>query len=70
MVTLIQYCQQCASTLSIHETCFTQTADTISFMHEGLQQVHAPIYDVPSAIGILLGGAYQRLPKCIEDAGT
>ncbi|GFP99771.1 mediator of RNA polymerase ii transcription subunit 14 [Phtheirospermum japonicum] len=69
-VPLIQYCQQLASTLSSHETCFTQAADSMFFMHEGLQQARAPIYDVPSAIEILLGGTYQRLPKCIEDVGT
>ncbi|XP_050221326.1 mediator of RNA polymerase II transcription subunit 14 isoform X2 [Mercurialis annua] len=66
---LIQYCQQLQSTLSSHETCFTQAADSLFFMHEGLQQARAPIYDVPSAIEILLAGSYQRLPKCIEDVG-
>ncbi|XP_071741698.1 mediator of RNA polymerase II transcription subunit 14-like [Rutidosis leptorrhynchoides] len=68
-VPLIQYCQQLASTLSSHETCFTQAADNMFFMHEGLQQARAPIYDVPSAIEILLTGSYQRLPKCTEDVG-
>jgi len=28
------------------------------------------VYDVPSAIDILLTGSYQRLPKCVEDMGT
>lgn len=69
-VPLIQYCQQLASTLSSHETCFTQAADSMFFMHEGLQQARAPNYDVPSAIEVLLTGTYQRLPKCIEDVGT
>lgn len=69
-VPLIQYCQQLASTLSSHDTCFTQTADSLYFMHEGLQQARAPIYDVPSAVDILLTGSYERLPKCIEDVGT
>lgn len=69
-VPLIQYCQQLASTLSSHETCFTQAADSMFFMHEGLQQARAPVYDVPSAVEILLTGSYQRLPKCIEDVGT
>ncbi|KAI3445212.1 hypothetical protein Pfo_001877 [Paulownia fortunei] len=69
-VPLIQYCQQLASTLSSHDTCFTQAADSMFFMHEGLQQARAPIYDVPSAIEVLLTGTYQRLPKCIEDVGT
>ncbi|PIN26584.1 Thyroid hormone receptor-associated coactivator complex component (TRAP170) [Handroanthus impetiginosus] len=69
-VPLIQYCQQLASTLSSHDTCFTQAADSMFFMHEGLQQARAPIYDVPSAIEVLLTGSYQRLPKCIEDVGT
>ncbi|KAK9291981.1 hypothetical protein L1049_019933 [Liquidambar formosana] len=68
-VPLIQYCQQLASTLSNHDTCFTQAADSLFFMHEGLQQARAPIYDVPSAIELLLTGTYQRLPKCIEDVG-
>ncbi|KAJ0802228.1 putative mediator complex, subunit Med14 [Helianthus annuus] len=68
-VPLIQYCQQLASTLSSHETCFTQAADSMFFMHEGLQQARAPIYDVPSAIEILLTGTYERLPKCTEDVG-
>lgn len=68
-VPLIQYCQQLASTLSSHDTCFTQAADSLFFMHEGLQQARAPIYDVPSAIEVLLTGSYQRLPKCIEDVG-
>ncbi|CAI9786128.1 unnamed protein product [Fraxinus pennsylvanica] len=69
-VPLIQYCQQLASTLSSHDTCFTQAADSMFFMHEGLQQARAPVYDVPSAIEVLLTGTYQRLPKCIEDVGT
>ncbi|KAK4402208.1 Mediator of RNA polymerase II transcription subunit [Sesamum angolense] len=68
-VPLIQYCQQLASTLSSHDTCFTQAADSMFFMHEGLQQARAPIYDVPSAIEVLLTGTYQRLPKCVEDVG-
>ncbi|GJX17420.1 mediator of RNA polymerase II transcription subunit 14 [Tanacetum coccineum] len=55
-VLLIQYSQQLASTLSSHETCFTQAADSMFFMHEGLQQARARIYDVPSAIEILLTG--------------
>jgi len=38
-------------------------------MHEGLQQARAPIYDVPSAVEVLLAGSYERLPKCIEDVG-
>ncbi|XP_051123625.1 mediator of RNA polymerase II transcription subunit 14 [Andrographis paniculata] len=69
-VPLIQYCQQLASTLSSHDTCFTQAADSMFFMHEGLQQARAPIYDVPSTIEVLLTGTYQRLPKSIEDVGT
>ena len=69
-VPLIQYCQQLASTLSSHDTCFTQAADSLFFMHEGLQQARAPIYDVPSAIEVLLTGSYQRMPKCVEDVGT
>ncbi|XAR68112.1 hypothetical protein NMG60_11003124 [Bertholletia excelsa] len=68
-VPLIQYCQQLASTLSNHDMCFTQAADSLFFMHEGLQQARAPIYDVPSAIEVLLTGNYQRLPKCVEDVG-
>ncbi|CAN4108585.1 unnamed protein product [Withania somnifera] len=68
-VPLIQYCQQLASTLSSHDTCFTQAADSLFFMHEGLQQARAPIYDVPSAVEVLLTGNYERLPKCIEDVG-
>lgn len=67
---MVQYCQQLAATLSSHDTCFTQAADSMFFMHEGLQQARAPIYDVPSAIDVLLTGNYQRLPKCIEDMGT
>lgn len=66
---MIQYCQQLTSTLSSHDTCFTQAADSMFFMHEGLQQARAPIYDVPSSIEVLLTGTYQRLPKCIEDVG-
>ncbi|KAK6911388.1 Mediator complex, subunit Med14 [Dillenia turbinata] len=69
-VPLIQYCQQLGSTLSSHDTCFTQAADSLFFTHEGLQQARAPIYDVPSAIEVLLTGSYQRLPNCIEDIGT
>ncbi|CAK7340977.1 unnamed protein product [Dovyalis caffra] len=68
-VPLIQYCQQLQSTLSSHDTCFIQAADSLFFMHEGLQQARAPIYDVPSAIEVLLTGSYERLPKCIEDVG-
>ncbi|KAI4301925.1 hypothetical protein L6164_035160 [Bauhinia variegata] len=69
-VPLIQYCQQLSSTVSNHDTCFTQAADSLFFMHEGLQQARAPVYDVPSAIEVLLTGTYERLPKCIEDVGT
>ncbi|KAL2345792.1 hypothetical protein Fmac_007077 [Flemingia macrophylla] len=69
-VPLIQHCQQLASTVSNHDMCFTQAADSLFFMHEGLQQARAPVYDVPSAIDILLTGSYHRLPKCIEDVGT
>ncbi|KAG4916953.1 hypothetical protein JHK87_054510 [Glycine soja] len=69
-VPLIQHCQLLASTVSNHDMCFTQAADSLFFMHEGLQQARAPVYDVPSAIDILLTGSYQRLPKCIEDVGT
>ncbi|RWW42787.1 hypothetical protein BHE74_00051622 [Ensete ventricosum] len=68
-VPLIQYCQQLAATLSSHETCFTQTADSLFYMHEGLQHARAPIFDVPSATEVLLTGSYQRLPKCIDDLG-
>ncbi|KAK3043115.1 hypothetical protein RJ639_000004 [Escallonia herrerae] len=68
-VPLMQYCQQLASTLSSHDTCFMQAADSLFFMHEGLQQARAPVYDVPSAVEILLTGTYQRLPKCLEDVG-
>ncbi|KAJ7973490.1 mediator of RNA polymerase II transcription subunit 14 [Quillaja saponaria] len=68
-VPLIQYCQQLASTLSSHDTCFTQAADSLFFMHEGLQQARAPVYDVPSAVEVLLTGTYERLPKCVEDVG-
>lgn len=67
---LINYCQQLASTLSNHETCFTQAADSLFFMHDGLQQARAPIYDVPSATEILLSGTYQRFPKCVEEIGV
>lgn len=69
-VPLIEYCQQLASTLSSHDTCFTQAADSLFFMHEGLQQARAPIYDVPSAVEVLLTGTYERLPKCVEDVGV
>ncbi|XP_052119436.1 mediator of RNA polymerase II transcription subunit 14 [Arachis duranensis] len=69
-VPLIKHCHQLASTVSNHDMCFTQAADSLFFMHEGLQQARAPVYDVPSAIDILLTGSYQRLPKCIEDVGT
>ncbi|XP_071722641.1 mediator of RNA polymerase II transcription subunit 14-like [Rutidosis leptorrhynchoides] len=69
-VPLLQYCQQLVSTLSSHDACFTQAADSLFFMHEALQQARAPFYDVPSALEVFLTGSYQRLPKCIEDIGT
>nr|GEX18225.1 hypothetical protein [Tanacetum cinerariifolium] len=68
-VPLIQYNQQLASTWSSHETCFIQAADSMFFMLEGLQQARARIYDVPSAIKILLTRTYQCLPKFTEDVG-
>ncbi|OAY71196.1 Mediator of RNA polymerase II transcription subunit 14, partial [Ananas comosus] len=68
-VPLVHYCQQLAATLSSHDTCFTQTADSLFYMHEGLQQARAPLFDVPSAVEVLLTNGYQRLPKCIEDLG-
>ncbi|KAM0833365.1 hypothetical protein ACQ4PT_064312 [Festuca glaucescens] len=69
-VPLVLYCQQLASTLSSHETCFTQTGDSLFFMHEGLQQARAPIFDVPSAIEVIHTGSYRRVPKCVEEIGT
>ncbi|XLR67527.1 hypothetical protein S83_018199 [Arachis hypogaea] len=69
-VPLIKRCHQLASNVSNHDMCFTQAADSLFFIHEGLQQARAPVYDVPSAIDVLLTGSYQRLPKCIEDVGT
>ncbi|XP_010418480.1 PREDICTED: mediator of RNA polymerase II transcription subunit 14-like [Camelina sativa] len=68
-VPLINYFQDLESTLSAHDMCFTQAADSLFFMHEGLQQARAPVYDVPSAVEILLTGSYQRLPKCLDDVG-
>ncbi|XP_010550918.1 PREDICTED: mediator of RNA polymerase II transcription subunit 14-like isoform X2 [Tarenaya hassleriana] len=68
-VPLIKYCQELGSTLSAHDICFTQAADSLFFMHEGLQQARAPVYDISSAAEVLLTGSYQRLPKCIEDVG-
>ncbi|KAG7576029.1 Mediator complex subunit Med14 [Arabidopsis thaliana x Arabidopsis arenosa] len=68
-VPLINYFQDLGSTLSAHDICFTQAADSLFFMHEGLQQARAPVYDVPSAVEILLTGSYQRLPKCLDDVG-
>ncbi|KAG0468363.1 hypothetical protein HPP92_017691, partial [Vanilla planifolia] len=68
-VPLIQYCQQLAATLSSHETCFTQTADSLFYMHDNLQHARAPVFDVPSAVEVFLTGGYNRLPKCIEDLG-
>ncbi|XVF31133.1 hypothetical protein REPUB_Repub16aG0119200 [Reevesia pubescens] len=68
-VPLIQYCQQLQSTLSSHDTCVTQAADSLFFMHEGLQQARAPVYDVSSAVEVLLTGSYERLPKSIEEVG-
>ncbi|KAL0717673.1 hypothetical protein Bca4012_066995 [Brassica carinata] len=68
-VPLINSCQDLKSTLSSHDICFTQAADSLFFMHEGLQQARAPVYDVPSAIEILLTSSYQRLPKCVDDVG-
>ncbi|XP_038987624.1 mediator of RNA polymerase II transcription subunit 14-like isoform X2 [Phoenix dactylifera] len=68
-VPLVHYCQQLAATLSSHDTCFIQTADSLFYMQEGLQHARAPIFDVPSAAEVLLTGGYQRLPKCIEDLG-
>ncbi|GAU11632.1 hypothetical protein TSUD_346240 [Trifolium subterraneum] len=59
-VPLIQHCQQLASTVSNHDMCFTQAADSLFFMHEGLQQARAPVYDVPSAVEILLSGNKQK----------
>ncbi|KAG8049511.1 hypothetical protein GUJ93_ZPchr0009g1093 [Zizania palustris] len=67
---LVNYCQQLGSTLSSHDTCFTQTADSLFFMHEGLQQARAPMFDIPSALEIMLTGNYRRLPRCIEDIGN
>jgi len=60
---LIQHCQQLSSTISSHGMCFTQVADSLFFMHEGLQQARAPVYDVPFAIKILLTGSYKCLPE-------
>lgn len=69
-VPLVHYCQQLGSTLHSHETCFTQTADSLFYTHECLQQAQAPMFDVPSAIEVMLTGGYQRLPRCIEEIGS
>ncbi|CAL4998076.1 unnamed protein product [Urochloa decumbens] len=69
-VPLVNYCRQLASTLSNHETCFTQTADSLFFMNDVLQQARIPIFDVPFATEVLRTGSYRRLPKCIEEIGT
>ncbi|CAO2210665.1 unnamed protein product [Urochloa humidicola] len=69
-VPLVNYCRQLASTLSNHETCFTQTADSLFFMHDVLQQARTPSFDVPFATEVLRTGSYRRLPKCIEEIGT
>ncbi|KAL2609720.1 hypothetical protein R1flu_028293 [Riccia fluitans] len=66
---LVERCQQLAGTVSNHDTSFTQAADFLFFLHEGLQQARAPIYDIPSAAEVLLTGEYSRLPKCIEELG-
>ncbi|XP_057826990.2 mediator of RNA polymerase II transcription subunit 14 [Cryptomeria japonica] len=68
-IPLVRYCQQLEGSLSSHDMCFTQAADTLFFTHEGLQQARQPVYDVPSALEILLTGTYCRLPKCVEDMG-
>ncbi|CAN6195413.1 unnamed protein product [Urochloa humidicola] len=69
-VPLVHYCQQLGSTLDCHETCFTQTADSLYYMHDGFPKFRAPMFDVPSAIEVMLTGGYQRLPRCIEDIGS
>ncbi|GJU31066.1 mediator of RNA polymerase II transcription subunit 14 [Tanacetum coccineum] len=46
-----------------------QAADSMFFMHEGLQDACARIYNVPLAIEILLTGTYEHFPKCTEDVG-
>lgn len=66
-IPLVECCQQLVGTLSNHDTSFIQAADSLFFLHEGLQQARAPMYDIPSAVEVLLTGTYRRLPKCIED---
>jgi hypothetical protein len=39
------------------ETCLTQTADSLFFMHDGLQQACAPVYDVRFATEALRTGS-------------
>lgn len=68
-IPLVECCQQLVGTLSNHDTSFVQAADSLFFLHEGLQQARAPMYDIPSAVEVLLTGSYRRLPKCIEDLG-
>ncbi|WVZ93594.1 hypothetical protein U9M48_039562 [Paspalum notatum var. saurae] len=62
--------EQFKTSFPFHETCFTQTADSLFFMHDGLQQALAPIFDVPFATEVLCTGSYRRLPKCIEEIAT
>ncbi|KAL3699109.1 hypothetical protein R1sor_017131 [Riccia sorocarpa] len=69
-IPLVERCQQLAGTVSNHDTSFTQAADFLFFLHEGLQQARAPVYDIPSAAEVLLTGEYSRLPKCIEELGV
>ncbi|BBN19751.1 mediator of RNA polymerase II transcription subunit 14 [Marchantia polymorpha subsp. ruderalis] len=68
-IPLVERCQQLSGTVSNHDTSFTQAADFLFFLHEGLQQARAPIYDIPTAAEVLLTGQYNRLPKCIEELG-
>ncbi|KAI5062182.1 hypothetical protein GOP47_0022721 [Adiantum capillus-veneris] len=68
-IPLVECCQQLVGTLSNHDNSIVQAADSLFFLHDGLQQARAPMYDIPSAVEVLLTGSYKRLPKCIEDLG-
>eukprot|EP01018_Ginkgo_biloba_P023550 Gb_28142 [translate_table: standard] len=52
--------------LNVHLLCTVQSGIEA---HQGLQQAWALIYDVPSALEVLLIGTYCCLAKCIEDMG-
>ena len=57
--------QDILSFLATQDALFVSTADNLYTLHQRLQLVKVPIYDVPTAIDVLSSASYTRLPTSV-----